>query len=408
MNSSPAPIEAAAPVRDRSPLPDVLRGVALAGILIVNMQDFAGFLPWEQRGLDRAAQVLTDTFANGRFISIFAMLFGWGAAGLLARHGVGVFLRRHAVLLLIGAAHYILVWHGDIISNYALLALGLLLTAAMGARTLLVLAGGLGVWWLGGMLMEAAAGAARTGPRWAGLPAIEPGYAANVAERAQDFWPMLTAGNLYNGPWLLALFCLGAAAQRTGLLTRPHDHRPLLRRLAAGGLLVGLPLGALLAYLNTRPDAAAGLLAFPVRMGGGAAAALGYVGVIGLLATSGRLGPLIHFAASGRMAMTNYLSQSLLMTLFFYPYAGAQGGRWVQAAREGGDAFVYAAGLSIWGAAGGLGLALLVGLCQLPLSAWWLSHFGRGPVEALVRLAVYGRGARTRDTSDPPPSVGTP
>lgn len=99
---APEPARDTGPVRDRALLPDVLRGVALLGILIVNMQDFAGFLEWQQVGVDRAAQVVTDVFANGRFISIFAMLFGWGAAGILARRGAGVFLRRHAALLVVG------------------------------------------------------------------------------------------------------------------------------------------------------------------------------------------------------------------------------------------------------------------------------------------------------------------
>ncbi|WP_221089303.1 DUF418 domain-containing protein [Deinococcus aquaedulcis] len=388
------------PVQARSPLPDVLRGVALLGILIVNMQDFAGFLEWQQRGVDRAAQVLTDVLANGRFISIFAMLFGWGAAGLLARQGVGTFLRRHLVLLAVGAVHYVLVWHGDIISNYATLALALLLTAALSARALVVLAGVLGTWWLGVGLLDAVAASGRTGPRFTGLPALEPTYLGNVADRAGEFWPLLLSGNVYNGTWLLALFCLGAAAQRTGLLTHPQDHRPLLRRLAVVGLPLGLVLGAALAYLNTRGDQATGFLAVPVRMGGGLAGALGYVGLIGLLAASNRLGPLLHFAASGRMAMTNYLMQSVLMTSFFYPYAGAQGFGWVGQGLPGqGDAFPYAGGFVGWGAASALLLALTLGLCQLPLSAVWLSRFRQGPMEALVRRLVYGRAARRREES---------
>ncbi|MFC6749875.1 DUF418 domain-containing protein [Deinococcus aquaticus] len=257
------------PVQDRSPLPDVLRGLSLLGILVVNMQDFAGFLEWRQTGLDRVAQVVTDVLANGRFISIFAMLFGWGAAGLLARHGAGVFLRRHVALLLVGAAHFILVWHGDIISLYALVGLGLLATVRMNTRALLVLAGVLGAWYLGLDLLAALASRGEAGTRWASLPDLSSTYAGNVAARAAEFSPELLGSALFNGPWLLALFCLGAAAQRSGLLLRPHEHTRTLRGLAVGGLAVGLPLGALLAYLNTRPEYAAGALALPVRMGAG-------------------------------------------------------------------------------------------------------------------------------------------
>ncbi|WP_412026954.1 DUF418 domain-containing protein [Deinococcus yunweiensis] len=364
------------PVRERSPLPDVLRGVALLGILIVNMQDFAGFREWTQTGPDRVVQVFTDVFANGRFISIFAMLFGWGAAGLLARQGVGTFLLRHGVLLAVGTAHHVLVWHGDIISNYALLALALFVVAHMGARALVVMAGVLGTYWLGLGVLAGLTSVGSVGGRFSGLPTLTPGmgWVQVVADRAAEFTPTLLSGTLYNGPWLIALFCLGAAAQRTGLLLRPHEHRPLLRRLAVGGLGVGLPLGLLLAWLNTRSDFASGLLAVPVRMSGGLASALGYVGVIGLLTTNGRLGPLRHFAASGRVALSNYLAQSVVMTTVFYPYAGAQWGQ--------------------WGASACVVLALAVGLLQLPISAWWQRRFGSGPVEALVRALVYGVSSR--------------
>lgn len=364
------------PVRERDLLPDVLRGVALLGILAVNMQDFAGFLEWQQTGLDGVVQTLTDVLANGRFISIFAMLFGWGAAGLLARHGAGLFVRRHLVLLLVGVLHFMFVWHGDIISNYALLAFALLLTARLGAPALLsgaLVSGGYGLWSWSMDALSAQGGAFR--PRFSGLPDLSghPTYGQLMAERAADFLPNLIGGALYNGPWLLALFLLGAAAQRTGLLSRPQAHEPLLRRMAWVGLPLGLGLGVWLAVLNTGADRASGLLALPVRMAGGLLGALGYVGVIGLLAARGRLGWLAHFAASGRVAMSNYLAQSLVMTTLFYPYAGAQFGR--------------------WGAAAGLALALAFALLQLPVSRWWLSRLGMGPVEKLVRTLVYaGRG----------------
>ncbi|BBN96072.1 hypothetical protein DEGR_28050 [Deinococcus grandis] len=297
---APEPARDTGPVRDRALLPDVLRGVALLGILIVNMQDFAGFLEWQQVGVDRAAQVVTDVFANGRFISIFAMLFGWGAAGILARRGAGVFLRRHAALLVVGALHYALVWHGDIISNYTTLALALLLVARLSARALLGTAGALGAWWLGLALLEAAATASRTGPRFAFLPDLLPTYAANVQERAAEFWPLLLQGNLFNGPWLVALFCLGAAAGKAGLLTRPEEHRPLLRRLAVGAGR-GVAAGALLAYLNTRADYAAGTLALPVRMAGagGRAGVRGRAGAAGRVGSAGRVAFLRGERADG-------------------------------------------------------------------------------------------------------------
>lgn len=374
---TPAPAPESGPprpvtARDRSPLPDVLRGLALLGILVVNVQDFAGFREWTQTGVDRAVQVITDIFFNGRSISLFAMLFGWGAAGLLARHGPGLLTRRLLVLLGLGTLHGVLVWHGDIISNYALLALVLLVTSRLSTRALLGLAGVLGAYWLGSGVLLALAYWNSPRLRTAGLPDLTPGmtYAEGVAGRAATFLDDLIGGSLYNGPWLIALFLLGAAAQRSGLLTRPQEHRPLLRRLAIWGLTLGLPLGVLLAWLNTQTSLAAGLIAIPVRMGGGLASALGYVGVLGLLAVRDRLGPLRAFAASGRVALTNYIMQSLVMTTIFYPYAGDQFGH--------------------WGAASAVLLALGVALAQLPISQWMLRTWGSGLLERLVRPMVYG------------------
>lgn len=374
MSVPAAPPPRPSAVRERSALPDVLRGVALLGILTVNMQDFAGFRVWQQTGPDSVAQVLTDVLTNGRFISIFAMLFGWGAAGLMERHGAALLVRRHLVLLVTGALHFVLVWHGDIIATYSLLGLSVLLAGRVSVPGLVLLAGVSGGWWLLHTVQSALTAVARPPlPRFDGLPDLSthPGYLQEVAHRAQDFWGDLLGGALYNGPWLVALFLLGAAAQRTGLLMRPHEFRPLLRHLARWGMALGLVLGVWLAWLNTQPDFASGLLAIPVRMAGGLAGGLGYVGLLGLLAASGRLGGLRHFASSGRIAMSNYLAQSLCMTALFYPYGGAQWGR--------------------WGAAACLLLALAFGLMQVWLSGLLLRRWERGPLEWLTRRLVYGR-----------------
>lgn len=375
----PAPPDEApprpAPVKDRALLPDVLRGLALLGILTVNAQDFAGYREWTQQGLDRAAQVFVDLFANGRFISIFAMLFGWGAYGIYQRHGLTVFLRRHLLLLLIGVVHYVLFWHGDIISTYAGLALLIPLVARLQTRSLLWLGGGLGVWWLFMTTLSAFAFSGEA--RFSGLPnlSVDMSYGAIVAARGRDLIDEYPAGLLFNGPWLALLFILGMAAAREGLFTQPQRFGGLFRRFVGVALPLGLVLGAALAYLNTRPDAISGVLAIPVRMLGGLLGALGYVGLLGLLFNRGSLGGFKVFAATGRTALTNYLLQTLVMTTLFYPYAGAQWGK--------------------WGAASAVALALVVGALQLPLASAWLRRFGRGPVETLLRTAVYGSRGRS-------------
>lgn len=365
-----APVAAA----ERAPLPDVLRGLALGGILIVNLQDFAGYSVWQQAGADRFIQVLIDVFVNGKAISLFAMLFGWGAAGMLARSGAGTLARRLLVLLAVGTLHYIFVWHGDIIANYAVVAIGLLLLGRLPVRGLVGLAAALaGVWWL--PLFTEGLNARRLwgeGGRWSDIENLGgTTYAAIMGERAGEFVTYLGRVVAFDGLWLLALMLLGAAAHKSGLLARPAEHRPALRALLIGGLLVGLPLAALLAYTNSSPTAWAGVLALPARMGGGLALALAYTGGLGLWLAAGRGRGLAPLAWAGRMAMSNYIAQSLLCTTLFYPYGLAQSGR--------------------WGALACLGLALTLYPLQVWFSGLWLRCFRQGPLEGLVRLLVYGR-----------------
>ncbi|MFC4452289.1 DUF418 domain-containing protein [Deinococcus sonorensis] len=358
---------------ERHPLPDILRGLAILGILWVNMQDFAGYDEWRQHGADRVAQVVIDVLFNGRFISIFAMLFGAGVAALLARHDLALLLRRLLVLLALGSLHAVLLWHGDIIASYALLGLLLLvpLTLRLSSGRLTVLAAALGAYWLLARSLEALAVPALH--RWTTVQrtADLQHYLPLVQQRASSYLSTFTDNLLYNAPWLLCLLLLGAAAQQAGVLQRPAEHRPLLRRLAWGGVALGVPLGLLLAWLNSLSTAQAGYWAVPVRMSGGLALGLGYVGLVGLAVAAGQAGGLRRFAAAGQLALTHYLTQSLLMTTLFYPY-----------------------GLGLYARLGALPcllIALALGAVQLWISAPLLRRFRRGPMEALLRRVVYGR-----------------
>ncbi len=354
-------------------LPDLLRGLAILGILCVNMQDFAGYDEWRQLGADRAAQVVIDTFFNGKFISLFAMLFGAGMLTIVQRAGRRTMLRRLLWLLLLGGLHFVLVWHGDIISLYACLGLILLLPLLARPPTwLLTLSGAaLCLWWLALRVGEALL--TPDGPRYSFVQNIPPGtsWPDLVLARLNAFPSDLYGGAAYNVQWLLGLLLLGMAAQQSGLLAHPERFRPLLRGLLIGGLLLGLPLSVTLASLNTQGNEVAGYWEVPVRLSSGLLLALGYAGGAGLLVAAGRVGWLRAFAAPGRLALTNYLCQSLVMTALFYPY-----------------------GLGLYRHVGALPcllLALALGGLQLWLSGRWLRRFPQGPAERLLRMLVYGR-----------------
>ena len=126
--ASPIPL----PARDRLVALDVLRGVAVGGILLANTFVFFGLfsIPPERaaafssHGLDRVVEFLEHVLVEGKFYSIFSLLFGIGFGVQLARGGdaaVARFRRRLRVLLLIGAVHALLIWAGDILLLYALL-----------------------------------------------------------------------------------------------------------------------------------------------------------------------------------------------------------------------------------------------------------------------------------------------
>ena len=379
----PAATAAATAPGERWPLPDLLRGLAILGILCVNMQDFAGYDEWTQTGPDRAAQVVIDVLFNGKFISLFAMLFGAGMLMILQRAGGWRpggwrpggwrLLRRLLWLLLLGTLHFVLVWHGDIISLYACLGLLLLLPLLARPPAWALAAGGAGLclWWLVLRVQDAlhASPAARSS-FGLNLPP-DTAWSDLLRQRFYGFPADLYAGADYNFQWLLGLLLLGMAAQQCGLLSRPDCFRPLLWGLLAGGALLGLPLSALLAWLNAQGTEPAGLWEVPVRLSGGLFLGLGYAGAVGLLVAAGHVGWLRFFAAPGRLALSNYLAQSLVMTTIFYPY-----------------------GFGLYGKLGALPcllLALSLGGLQLWLSGLLLRRYRQGPMEWLLRVLVYGR-----------------
>ncbi|WP_293910373.1 DUF418 domain-containing protein [Deinococcus sp.] len=364
------------PPPERDLLPDVLRGGALLAILCVNMQNFAGYSEWTQRGADRAAQVFIDVLLNGKGISVFAMLFGAGAFTLLSRGGRGLLLRRLLVLLLLGGLHGVLVWRGDIIANYAAVAVVLVLLEWARPRALVLTGVACAAFWALPLAHEAFT--APLGLR--GSPDLEVSgpYLSLVRGRAEAWLPELGAVVEFDGFWILALMCFGGALHRCGLLRWPEQHRRTLRWLLWAGLGLGLPLSAALAYTNTLGSYSAELWGILARLLGGLAGGLAYVGGAGLLAASGRLGALRMLAAPGRLTLSGYLAQSLVMTSLFYGYGLNLG---------------HGPGQH-WGAAACLLLALAFGAAQVGLSSLSLKRFRTGPAEVLVRALVYGRQAK--------------
>ncbi len=398
--ASPRPAGAVGPVaaRERIQVIDVLRGFALFGILLVNMELFGRPLAAVQAGLpaftgplDRAVAWLITFLAEGKFYSLFSFLFGYGLAIQLERAAGGGpfvprYLRRLFVLLLIGLAHALLFWPGDILVTYAVLGVFLIPFRAARPATLLI-------WALGLLLVPllitlplvalvsltgaggAATDAARAAAERATRVYLEGSFAEMTAQRARDL-AVIYAGAIFAAPSIFVMFLLGLYAGRRGVFRRVEEHLPLIRRTLAWGLGLGLPAGAIYAttteLLGRAAPAPALLLATVAQAIGAPALCLGYAaGFTLLLRREGWRRRLAPLAATGRLALSNYLLQTLIATTIFYGYGFGLYGR--------------------VGPAAGLLLTVAIYLVQVPLSVLWLRHFQFGPAEWLWRSLTYLR-----------------
>ena len=394
---------------ERIQLLDILRGLALLGIFLMNIEFFSRSMLDVSTGIESGLTTpswLADAFVyaivRGKFWTLFSLLFGMGFAVMLVRAQAAgkpfasLYLRRTVGLLLIGLAHGLFLWSGDILFSYALAAFALLLlfrdtpvprlwkwgvvfygllvalmllaaTAAIPAAADPDLAAG-----------AAASAAAETGPIAILRDAESAAYATGTYADANAVRWMYFQHRLGNNallvPMVLGMFLVGAWLVRSGAMADPAAHRRLFVRLALWGGVLGLAVTLWSIAIDPDPTmdpaapAAAPMVAMALHMLGSPLLALAYIGLVVLAWPSGArwLGVL---APAGRMALTNYLLQSLVGTLLFYGY-----------------------GLGLWGDVSRAGQTLIVVVVfslQVVASRWWLERFRFGPVEWLWRAFTY-------------------
>jgi uncharacterized protein len=385
---------------ERIELLDALRAFALAGILQVNIQSFLwgagdplGYFLTAPRAADLAVHVLVGTFVSAKFVSIFAFVFGVGAAlqwRKLARmfpdpaRAQAHYRRRLVFLSVLGIAHGTLLYFGDILTFYALS--GLVLLHYVDASTPAIVRA-LRVWW--GALLAVTAVLA-SGEAWLGPPG-DPAevpletlqrfavystgtYVEQLSTRVQDFVSVFSSMLIATLPQIVGLFLLGLLAGRAGWLAEPDAH-PRVWRAAAWLGIAALPVAALGAWLNMRatqltpgdPPVSGYLLQLA-----GSVVACGYVAIFVRWRKAPAMRALIRWwAPIGRMPLSNYVLQSALMGVL----------------------------LSGWGLAWGLqlrhaelaALAVAIVVLQWAISRAWIKRFGQGPLEALLRYVTYGR-----------------
>ncbi|WP_223838014.1 DUF418 domain-containing protein [Streptomyces venezuelae] len=389
----------------RIPEVDALRGFALLGILLVNALMMAS--PYalgvaDDPGattLDRTVEGIVQTFVVGKFYLMFSFLFGYSFTLQLAsaeRDGASAvprLLRRSLGLLLLGVLHAVLLYIGDILMTYAVLGLILIAarncspqTALRAARIvygcvsgLLLLAG------LASLLMsdaEAAELDAELAAGFAGLVDDYRGDAASVVQANIGQLPDALLAALVMGGFVVAAFLTGLHCGKRRLLT---DTGMGMRRIFVLGATVGLP-GSLFMALAISGPLGPRWAVLGQMVGTVTAPALTAAYVCGMLrlmqtARGARIAAL--FAPAGRMALTNYLSQSLVMALVFTAYGFALYDRLSPAIVVLGSLALYAT--------------------QLALSTRLMARYRYGPVEWLLRTVTLARLPHARDRSPATP-----
>lgn len=376
---------------------DVLRGLALCGVMLGNMTWFSGrfdrTVNLEPTLLDDVAGRFLQVCVNGKAATTLALLFGLGFAMQLVRAEergevvTRLYLRRLGALGLFGVLHIVLLWWGDVLWTYAVTGIGMLAFVRVSNRARLIWALGLilvpGVIAAIPAVREAAVGvfldAADRKANFGRLAA-----AMQAPDRGALWWEHLRfAGVFMAGAylwyffWVLGRFLLGyIAGKQRWFANDGADHLPVFRRLAAWGGVVAVVISALGVAIQLRwlPLDALGLVG---RMIGRTINELGmlstvafYVGIVVLAMQRPQLRRVLAVVApAGRMPLTTYFTQSLVCTFLFYGWGLGWAGK--------------------VGAAGTVGISLAIFSVQIVIAQLWVRWFRLGPFEWLWRAAVY-------------------
>jgi uncharacterized protein len=385
-------VHRAASAPPREFLVDALRGFALLGILVVNIASFSSTYygmgvpdPLGMSLVERCASFVRTFFFESKFYLLFSFLFGYSFSLQMQsaqRDGKPLaprMARRLAALWVLGLLHAVLLYHGDILATYAVIGTVLLVLRRRGDLFLLRGAVGLvlatSLLWAGVGYLLAAAGV-QTDARGAyqqaaaALSAYRATPATVIVQHVRELTQIWWITALVQAPTALAMFFAGSVAGRRGLFANAGAHRALFRRVLFWGLVVGLPGAAVYAWPSVRIDnsvreiygLAATLLTAPFL------AAAYACGLVLWMQTPRGHATEAWLAPAGRMALSNYLLQSLVCAWLFLAY----GLRWI----------------GTLGPLATTAVAFAIFACQLVLSRWWLRRFAYGPVEWVLRACT--------------------
>ena len=367
----------------RQSLPDELRAIALLGIVVVNAPFIAlgldGFSDANlDNTLDRIVAFTITVLAEGKFYLLFSFLFGYSANFLVrpgAENGRRRWRRRLLILGVIGLAHGIFFFIGDILLAYALLGVGLIPLFGRTDRTVLITGATVAV--IGALWVALLVLVTFEDPGAVDSEAdLFPGYAPAMADgeflaAAQARLEALPAVQLVLGSiqWPLAFgaFCVGLVAGRHGFLADPDSNRARFRRIALIGIGFGLPIQiatATLIFSSGGPNqGGASFAGLALAIFTAPILSAGYIGLVALASSrlSSLLGPLRR---AGRASLTIYIGGSVVLSAIFCGW-----------------------GLGLFGDLGApaiTGLAIATWILLVAAMNLWLSRFRQGPLETVV------------------------
>lgn len=392
---------------ERADILDILRGIALLGICVANFPMFSLYIfqPLEVRAsmptasIDQFLEYFHFIFIDGKFYSLFSLLFGIGFSIIYLRNsqdgkrGLKIFYRRLLVLMIIGFAHLLLLWEGDILLLYALIGMLLPLFRSVSDRKLLVL-------WVLLILSPLLFDSLKviSDNRWnISTPVLDVAMQISsfhgITEENFSTWHVdhtqykdlllynqsgifwRYQGLLDNNriPKVLGMFLLGLYTGRKLIFRGLEENKALLKKVRRYGFMIGLPTSIMFAWLALDDKHLPNIIGLadtlfyalsvvPLCLAYTSTICLWYITPVGNQ-------NLKLFAAPGRIALTNYLMQTVFAIAIFYGIGFGLGAKT-------GLLYVFLISLAIY-------------VIQIWYSNLWLKYFRFGPVEWVWKCLTY-------------------
>ncbi|MFX3622764.1 MAG: DUF418 domain-containing protein [Ectobacillus sp.] len=359
---------------------DAIRGFAVFGIFFVNWPSLVGIETLDQErlytGTDAYIRLFYDLFVQTKFYTIFAFLFGLGfyifitRAKAKTKYPSLLFIKRLLLLFLFGTLHYILLWDGDILHSYAIAGLFLALFSKRSPRT--VITWSIALLSLFMLFIFVAYGGMNHSASDAKPHYTAPleNWAMHAKERFSFFIGENLLVNLIYLPETIGLFLLGLYCAKKQVFTRVPELNDKLKKIQFAALLLTLPSWYKIIQYFIEADVYNSAKVFPYILASGKTLFVFYiVSMLRMMENPKWQQRLRPFQYIGKMALTNYLSQTIITILAFGLFSAP----------------------SPLPLATGIIFCSVLFLLQIAASKWWLARFQYGPFEYIWRVGTYGK-----------------